>query len=258
VLASVAGMSQFRAKTGAKSFSLMSARLFYTMNEKIKSINPEVDAITAHKLATKDAKKKDERSRNWTFVAYPESVPPDWREILTDMRLQWIESPLHDKCLNPDGTAKKAHWHIVLIFQTKKSYEQIKEISDAVNAPIPQVAKNLVGVIRYMAHLDNPEKTQYSVKDIKAHGGADVARFFKITSTSRYAAIAEMMEHVDLCNIREFHTLMRYAMKNRYDDWFPLLCDNSAYVIGQYIKSIRHEGQAETPYLDPETGEILS
>ena len=36
------------------------------------------------------------------------------------------------------------------------------------------------------------------------------------------------------------HYFIDYAMENRFDDWFPLLCDNSAFIMNNYIKSIRH------------------
>jgi hypothetical protein len=204
--------------------------------------------------------KQDDRTRNWTFVVYPDSAPDNWRDILDGEHIPWVESPLHDKCINPDGTPKKPHWHIALLFQTNKSFEQIQEFTDKLNAPIPQKVASAVGVIRYMAHMDNPEKTQYSPKNIKAHGGVDIARYLKITATSRYVAIKEMMDFVRNNNISEFHSLTEFAMEHRFDDWFPLLCDNSAYIIGQYIKSRRH-GQAavevRTRYVDRNTGEVL-
>ena len=75
-------------------------------------------------------KKQDQRSRNWVVIVYPESAPNDWREILDNMHIQWNESPLHDKDVNPDGTVKKSHWHVVLAFGSKKSYKQVKEITD--------------------------------------------------------------------------------------------------------------------------------
>ena len=43
------------------------------------------------------------RTRNWTFVIYPESVSEGWRDILDDEHIQWVESPLHDKDTNPNG-----------------------------------------------------------------------------------------------------------------------------------------------------------
>ena len=51
--------------------------------------------------------KKDVRARTWTFILYPESAPENWRYILDGYHIPWVESPLHDKDVNPDGTVKK-------------------------------------------------------------------------------------------------------------------------------------------------------
>jgi len=48
-----------------------------------------------------------------------------------------------------------------------------------------------------------------------------------------------MCDFVDGQKIIEFADLMAYARVHRFD-WFELLCDNSAYVMGAYIKSRRH------------------
>ena len=115
--------------------------------------------------------KTDSRTRIWTFVCYPDSVPADWEQILTErFNLQWARSPLHDSDFNADDTQKKPHWHVVLVFDGVKRYEQVKEISDTINATIPQKVHNLQGLMRYFIHLDNPEKAQYDIKDIKAVG----------------------------------------------------------------------------------------
>lgn len=187
--------------------------------------------------------KKDRRSRNWTLVVYPESVPENWRSKLDNMHVPWIESPKHDSDVNPDGTVKKAHWHILLMFGTKKSFEQVKEVSDELRAPRPQVCRNRVGMVRYFAHLDNPEKYQYKVSDIIGHCGADPQQYFETTSqkkADRYRYIKDMMDFVDEQGITEFADLLKYARTERFDDWFQSLCDDSAFVMGQYIKSVRY------------------
>ena len=51
-------------------------------------------------------------------------------------------SPLHNKDVNADGTPKKPHWHVILTFKGLKSYEQVKAITDKLNAPAPQVCKD--------------------------------------------------------------------------------------------------------------------
>ena len=188
----------------------------------------------------KSSGNKETRTRNWTIVLYPESAPVNWRDVLDDMHIEWIESPLHDKDINANGEIKKAHWHILLMFGGVKTYAQVKEITDKLNCPIPVRCHNAKAMVRYMAHLDNPEKAQYVVSDIKSHGGVDLAEMLRPSSSERYTLIKEMMTFIKDNGVMEFQDLIDYAMYNRFDDWFPLLCDNSSYVIGQYIKSQRH------------------
>lgn len=206
-------------------------------------------------MSEKKSSEKETRTRTWTLVVYPESAPENWRDVLDELHIEWIESPLHDKDLNATGEEKKPHWHVLLMFGGVKSYEQVKEITDSINAPIPQRCHNARAMVRYFAHMDNPEKAQYSVSDIKAHGGADVAEMLRPSSSERYSLISDMITYVKKNNIIEFQDLMDYAQENEFDTWFPLLCDNSAYVVGLYIKSQRH--RSIIPVVDPETGEVL-
>lgn len=206
----------------------------------------------------KSSTTKDNRTRNWACLLYPTkeqladlgsdydgsdgygSLPDNWRDILDEEHIQWIESPLHDKDINPDKTKKKPHWHIVLLFEGNKSYEQIKAITDKLNAPIPQKCASVKGTVRYMAHLDHGDKFQYDKGAIVGHGGADVAEYLKPTSSSRYQLIGEMRQWVNETGCVEFCDLFDYAAEERFDDWFPLLCDNSAYIMGEFIRSRRN------------------
>ncbi len=196
--------------------------------------------------------KKDERSRNWTFILYPDSAVEHWRTVLDDLHIQWIESPLHEADINGDGSQKKPHWHIILLFEGNKSYEQIKEITDSVKGTVPFKVASIRSTVRYLAHLDNPDKHQYSITDIIAHGGADVADYLRATTSSRYQMIDEMTRFIDDNNITEYRDLVRYARQNE-PDWFYLLCDSATYFISAYIKSCRHRVIA----VDKETGEVI-
>ena len=198
---------------------------------------------------------QDDRARNWTFLIYEDSAPENWRQILDDNHMQWIESPWHDKDINADGSPKKKHKHIALSFDGKKSFEQIKAITDSVHSPIPQRCQDLKGLVRYMSHLDNPEKAQYDVGGIIGHGGADVANLLRPTSSQRLSCIRDMMSYVKEHDVTEFQDLCDYAAAEHYDDWFPLLADSCSYIMGQYIKSLRHRRRYIT--VDPDTGEVI-
>lgn len=205
----------------------------------------------------KSSGNKESRTRNWTFVLYPESAPSNWRDILNDLHVEWVESPLHDKDTNANGEPKKPHWHILLMFGGVKSFEQVKEITQSVNCPIPERCHNAKALVRYMAHLDNPDKAQYSVSDIRAYGGVDLAELLRPSSSERYDIIGEMISYVKKNCITEFQDLVDFAMINERERWFPLLCDNSAFILNQYIKSVRHRSRCLTYSVDSDTGEIL-
>lgn len=180
------------------------------------------------------------RTRNWTFVLYPESAIEGWRDVLDNEYVQWVESPLHDKDVDPNGEIKKSHWHILIMFESVKTYEQVLEITNKINATVPQKCNAVKGLVRYMAHLDNPDKFQYPKSEIIGHGGADIMELLKPNSSDRYALIKEMIEYVKENDIDELQDLVDYAIVNRFDDWFPLLCDNSTFIMSNYIKSVRH------------------
>ena len=60
------------------------------------------------------AKSNKIKTRSWSFIVYPESAPSNWIDILNDMHIEIIISPLHDKDTDPDGEVKKAHYHVMI------------------------------------------------------------------------------------------------------------------------------------------------
>ena len=184
---------------------------------------------------------KETRARAWSFIAYPDSVPADWEQILTErFNLQWARSPLHDSDFNADETQKKPHWHIVVTFTNVKSYEQVKEISDTINATIPQKVHNLQGLMRYFIHLDNPEKAQYDIKDIKAVGiNAELEILGQVDFNKKLKnEILEIIrgnditEYCDLCDFLQYE----YAEHFEY-------ATNHTLLFSSYLKSRRHKGK---------------
>ncbi len=63
--------------------------------QKIKEKNARYDA------------KRAGRTRNFTTIVYPESAPENWMEILGELFIPSLVSPLHDRDTNPTGECKK-------------------------------------------------------------------------------------------------------------------------------------------------------
>lgn len=184
------------------------------------------------------SKNKDQRARSWTFPLYPESAPENWREILDGYHVPWVESPLHDKDINPDGELKKAHWHIVLFFDGKKSFEQIKEITDALNAPIPQKTANAKGLVRYLIHMDNPEKYQYKREEIVCHCGAEIDEYFSLSLSSRRAVLWEIIEFIQDSRIENFSDFVGFCLETENREWFDIAMNHNTLAINKVIDSI--------------------
>ena len=180
--------------------------------------------------------KKETRTRVWVFVGYPESLPQNYIDILTELHVPCCISPLHDKDKNATGEEKKAHYHFILSFSGVKSYDQVKEITESLNATVPQACQNVKGMVRYLTHKDNPEKYQYNEFDIRCLNGFDLEDYLKPTNMDRYQFIDEMVEFVNKSGIVEFCELLDYARLERRKDWFPLLCDSCAIIMREYIK----------------------
>lgn len=126
------------------------------------------------------------RTRNWTLIVYPESAKEDWQEYLEDLGCGVAISPLHDKDKNKDGTTKKPHYHVIIAFDSVKSYEQVDKIVKGIPSlegkhasTIPQEIQSIKGAVRYLIHLDNKNKVQYNQEDIRCYGGFDVTRYIQ-------------------------------------------------------------------------------
>lgn len=180
---------------------------------------------------------KNGQSRYWTFLVYEDSAPEDWRSILDEFHAPWVESPYHDKDINPDGESKKPHWHIMMYFEGKKSYEQMLHIVDMLNSPMPMPVLSPTGLIRYFIHLDNPEKFQYSMLDIVPHQGMDITKYFLPTETQHLAYLHQMFDFIREQDIRYFSQLVDYALNYKPDTWFVTLTQRYSIFFSKYFSS---------------------
>lgn len=190
-------------------------------------------------MGSKDSKGKSSgsgRTRNYYSVVYPESAPDGWLEILQSQFIPAFISPLHDSDINDDKTPKKAHYHVLLMFDSVKTKEQAKAVFEQIGGVGCDVVQSVRGYARYLCHLDNPEKHQYDIRDVKCLGGADYQSIINLV-TDKYKAIREMIAYCKSNGVYEFCDLFEYSAENR-EDWFRILCDSGAYVIKTFLTSL--------------------
>lgn len=85
--------------------------------------------------------------------------------------------------------------------------------------------------MRYLAHLDDPQKAQYDPADIVAFSGANFSDALRInlSDNDKYRIIGEIMRYCEESEIYELSALTKYAMSER-NDWLPVIVEKSYFM----------------------------
>ena len=149
-------------------------------------------------------------------------------------------SPLHDKDVNADGEPKKAHHHVILVYGSPTTYNNVKALCDRLNQPIPQPLEQVRGYYRYLTHEDNPEKAQYSKSDIQTLNGFDIREFVELTKSEVTKAKREILQLIRDNSITEYADLIDILMDGGEGtaDMFDVASNNTlffkAYLTSQW------------------------
>ena len=185
---------------------------------------------------------KNVKKRNWAFVLYPDSAPADWREQLARSGVACAISPLHDRDLNPTGEPKKPHYHVILVYGSPTTYNNVKGFTNGqLGQTIPQALEQVKGYYNYLTHADNPEKAQYSAKDIQILNGFDIRDFVELTKSEVIRIKREIMDFIRDNRIYEYADLMEMLMDGGEEtaDYFEVASNNTVY-FDRYLSSRRY------------------
>lgn len=166
--------------------------------------------------------------RSWAFVIYPESMPENYEEIITDTGLPLAMSPLHNKDVNPTGEPKKPHYHCIVYYENATTLKNVKEnVCDRLNGTIPIKLESMRGMYRYHIHLDNPEKYQYDDRDRKFFNGFDIDMASKLTRTEINKIIKEIHTFINDNNILEYIDLLDVLKDNDLTNLYDVAIANT-------------------------------
>lgn len=209
------------------------------------------------------------RTRVFAIVVYPDSAPDDWKERLTQEHVQVLISPLHDRDKNPDGSDKKPHWHVLVMFDSVKTQEQVDKLLDRVLGPnrvkVYENVNSTRGYARYLCHKDNPEKAQYADSDVVALGGADYQELVQLGSDDR-STLRMVFAYIREHKIRFYDELVDACIENDLQSMFALITEKRTLAVTSYLKGKAARIQAENERkkwnelgfeVDPDTGELL-
>lgn len=193
------------------------------------------------------ANSTDNRFRNAVFLVYPDSAPENWIEILRMQHVPFIVSPLHDKDKDLsefDGdlclVSKKAHWHVAIMCDGNKPLSYFTELSHSVNGSATAwKIQNLRSMLRYFCHMDNPEKYQYSVNDIRCYCGASYQNALEMEGYELLRECKKIIKYANEYHIYSFESLVKNLTDNNEDDWLHIISAQRTMFFASYFRD-RH------------------
>lgn len=139
---------------------------------------------------------KKAKSRYFTFLLYPESVPEDWELKLESLGMPIAISPLHDKDRkegNEQGL-KKAHYHVIYVTPNPVTAHSVRMrikrlLGDQSVAMVQIVATSMENMYLYLTHESKDaiakNKYVYDKADIKHLNNFDIDRYIVLDEAEK-------------------------------------------------------------------------
>lgn len=173
-----------------------------------------------------------EKSRNWTFILYPESAPIDWLPQLKLSGLPFAISPEHNLDVDKNGELLKPHRHCFVRFPTARGYTSVLSLTKSLNATIPQKVYSVKGLYEYFIHNGLEDKFHYDPADIITGNGFDL-------DEKSVNPLPDIFSLIKKERLFEFSLFMDFLVDSR-PDLLDIMCNQRYYwIVNKYIESYR-------------------
>lgn len=189
-------------------------------------------------------KKDDARGRNWATIVYSENH--DREEIierLNSCHVKWFLSPLHDLDKwkegenenHEAGEPKKAHYHVLVMFDGNKSVSQMKAIFKEIDGVGCERVSDLRSYSRYLCHLDEGGlKPLYNVEEVRQGGGADF-RSIARSDVDRVTTLQDILLFIRHNELTSYDDLIDLCIDSGLTDYLDLITKTYHHVIIAYM-----------------------
>lgn len=152
-----------------------------------------------------------EKSRYFTFILYPESIPEDWELKLELIGVPMAISPLHDKDKSKSGGYKKPHYHVIYVAKNPVTADSVrwkvkKILGDKSLAMVQVVVRGMESMYLYLTHESKDavakKKHVYSKTDIKLLNNFDIDRYMTMDEFEK-----KELRHTLIEIIKEHHII---------------------------------------------------
>ncbi len=214
-----------------------------------------------------------DKSRYFTFLLYPESIPEDWEMKLESIGVPIAISPIHDKDLSDmEGQKyKKAHYHVIYVAKNPVTADSVRKrmqraLGSRSVSMVQIVIQSMENIYLYLTHESKDaiakNKHVYDKKDIKLLNNFDIDRYITLDVEDKDDMLNDVCDLIDehgLANIRE---LRRFVRNNGAKHNLPSMkIINSVLrshtgLIRLYFDAVYQERKYGRTDYDKETGEL--
>lgn len=161
----------------------------------------------------------------------------------------WITDHTIDGKIDPDVLArglpeeaqhKKEHVHVIIKGDGPRSaqwwHDELLRTGFPHEITYFKKVRTMSSALRYLAHMDNPEKHQYSMLDIHGFGGIDMSCLLKSSDVDKVYTLVNVMETIFERHIHQYHFLVKYAMSTGDLDMIACVTGRAS-MFAHYFKS---------------------
>lgn len=185
----------------------------------------------------------EKKSKYWAFLLYEDSMPTNYKEIITQWFLPVCISPKHDKDVYEEtteshkkGEIKKTHYHVLLCFGNTTTYKTALNYAKELGANIVKPISSSKGAYDYWTHKNNPEKAQYNEEDMQYFGGFNTRDYIGKTEHEIDIALNTIIHIINDKNLYELKEVYDYLDKMNLTEYRDLIHHKTLF-IKEYVKS---------------------
>lgn len=214
-----------------------------------------------------------EKSRYFTFLLYPDSLPEDWEMKLESIGVPIAISPLHDKDLSDvkGQKYKKAHYHVIYVAKNPVTADSVRykikqTLGNKSIAMVQIVVQSMENIYLYLTHESKDaiakNKHVYDKKDIKLLNNFDIDRYITLDVEDKddmLNDVCDMIDEYDLANMRELRRFIRvHGAKHNLPSMKIInsVLRSHTGLIRLYFDAVYQERKYGRSDIDPETGEL--
>lgn len=156
----------------------------------------------------------NKRCRNIELIIYTKDMLDLKIDILEFNNIDYAYI-LHDKDIDDNGNLKKPHYHLRIFHNTQKTITAWSDLLGVKNNEI-QVLENKRRAIRYLIHLDSPNKYQYNMLDIVTNMGI-IDNYFNEDKISEESSIVFIFDYIEsIQGYIYLKEVKEYVLQNNY------------------------------------------